>query len=171
MTLARAHAPAPCEHRGVSAPAAYVERLHVPRWWHVVSPVFALVLGGEALLTDHAAIAAAVIAGVWVLAETGLWSLGRREVSVLEGKVRAGGWRLPVTQVRGVALLDAREMRAEQRRHDPGIYRCTVPWVPGGVLLDVDDPGDAALWLVSTRHPRAFADALAGASQASAPSP
>ncbi len=62
-----------------------------------------------------------------------------------------------------MAPLDAAAMRIEQRRRDPNVYRCTAPWISTGVLLDVDDPDDLPLWLVSTRRPDVFMQNLAAA--------
>lgn len=140
---------------------SYHERLRVPSWWHLGSLGFGVLIGGEAVLSIDPLIAAVVIAIFVALAELVLWSMGRREVLVDAGKITAGEWRLPVAAVRGVALLDAEQMRAEQKRADPSVYRCTVGWIRTGVLLDVDDPQDSPLWLVSARDPGALAAALA----------
>lgn len=141
----------------------YRERLSVPVSWHLVTPIFAVLFGGESVLTSHVGIAATIMVGFWLVGELALWSLGRRLVTVVDGRIRAGNWRLPVAQVRSVATLDRADMRAEQRRRDEDVYHCTAPWVRTGVLLDVDDPEDLPLWLVSTRHPAALARALADA--------
>lgn len=139
----------------------FSERLSVPRTWHLYTPIFAVLFGGESLLTSHNQTALEIIIGFWVLAEVVLWSLGRRRVIVADGKVQAANWRLPVDQVRGVAPLDAGAMRAEQRRRDNEVYHCTAPWIHTGVLLDVDDPDDMPLWLISTRNPAGLVRALA----------
>jgi len=139
----------------------YHERLRVPGWWHLGSLGFGVLIGGEAVLSIDPTVAAVVIAVFVALAELMLWSLGRREVLVAAGKITAGEWRLPVAAVRGVALLSADQMRTEQRRADPSVYRCTVGWIQTGVLLDVDDPQDRPLWLLSARNPHALARALA----------
>jgi hypothetical protein len=107
--------------------------------------------------------------GVIVLAfaiagELLVWRYGSRLVEVSDGYVRAGRFRLPIAQVRAVAVLSPDETRVELRSGDENVYRCTRSWVPTSVLLDVDDPDDASLWLVSTRDPQALAAALADAS-------
>ena len=145
----------------MSSPARYRERLSVPRWWHACTPVFGVMIGGEMVLTDHPVIAGAVVGAVTLLAELFIWGLGRARIVVADGKIRVGTWRLPVGQVRRVAQLDRAEMREEQRRRDLTVYRCTAAWIPGGVLLDVDDPDDLPLWLVSTRNPEGLTQALA----------
>jgi hypothetical protein len=139
------------------------EKLSVPRSWHLFTPIFAVLIGGESILSDNYVIGVAVMAGFWVLAELVLFSLGRREISVIDGRLRAGNWRLPVSQVRAVAPLSPKEMRDEQRRRDEDVYHCTAPWIHTSVLLDVDDPEDVPLWLVSTRDPDGLLQALATA--------
>lgn len=145
----------------MSTTARYDERLTVPRWWHACTPIFGVVIGGEMLLTDHPVIAGIVIGGLVLLAELFLWSVGRARLVVAAGRVRAANWRLPLGRVRGVAVLSREQMRAELRRRDLDTYHCTAPWIGGGVLLDVDDPEDKPLWLLSSRHPDALAAALA----------
>jgi hypothetical protein len=133
----------------------------VPWWWHACTPIFAVLIGGEMVLTDHLVIASSIIGGVFLLAELFLWSLGRSRIVVQDNRVRAGNWRLPIAQVRGFAILSPEQMRAELRRRGGDTYICTVPWISGGLLLDVEDPEDKPLWLISTRHPDALAAALA----------
>ncbi|HVV29895.1 MAG TPA: DUF3093 domain-containing protein [Mycobacteriales bacterium] len=149
----------------------YVERLRVPPWWHALSPLFAVIFGIEGLLSDHTVATVSMIAGFWIAAELVLWSLGRQQVSVVDGKLRAGNWRLPAARVRAAATLDAAQTRAEQRRADSQVYRCTVPWVHSSVMLQVDDPDDKPLWLISTRHPDRLTSALTDAVSAPAPAP
>jgi hypothetical protein len=118
-------------------------------------------IGGEMLLTDHPVIAVSVVAGITLLAEFFIWGIGRQMIVVADGRIRAGSWRLPLSQVRGVAPLSRTQMRDELRRRDPNVYRCTSPWISGGVLLDVEDPDDLPLWLLSSRHAERLAVALA----------
>lgn len=151
----------PCEHHRVTPAPRYEERLSVPRWWHLGSPVFGLLIGGEMVLTDHPVVAASIVLGMTLLAEIVISGLGRARIVVADGRIRAGNWRLPVAAVRGVAQLTPEQMHAESRRRDDSIYRCTASWVGPGLMLEVDDPDDLPLWLISTRHPAALRAALA----------
>jgi len=94
-----------------------------------------------------------------------VWRYGSKMIEVRDGYVRAGAWRLPIGQVRGVAILDAAKTREEARRRDDDVYRCTRGWVHTSVMLEVDDPDDLPYWLVSTRHPYVLAAALADAAE------
>jgi hypothetical protein len=148
----------------VSGTRRYQERLSVPLWWHACTPIFGVLIGGEMVLTDHPVIAGAVIVGMTLLANLFIWNMGRARIVIDGGRIRAGSWRLPLSQVRGVAALSKQQMRDEMRRRDEAVYRCTAPWINEGILLDVDDPQDVPMWLLSTRHPAALSAALAAES-------
>ena len=148
--------------RGPVDGGGYAERLSAPWWAHPVVVVVAMVIGLE---SSFLAITlwgqGLVVLGFAIAAELVVWRYGSRLVEVRDGAVRAGSWRLPIDSVRGVAVLDAAKTRAEMRRRDDDVYRCTRGWIPQTVMLDVDDPDDLPYWLVSTRHPYLFAAALA----------
>lgn len=157
---------------GPVRPDGYVERLSSPWWAYPVviaiavlvaleSSFLAVTLWGQSLV-----VLAFVIAGFLIV-----WRYGDKVVEVRGGYVRAGGWRLPIGQVRGVAVLDADKTRNESRRRDDDIYRCTRGWVHTAVMLEVDDPDDLPYWLVSTRHPYVLAAALADAAEHHVSSP
>lgn len=146
------------------AAAGYRERLSVPTWWHLPGVLIAAVFGAESSFLAGGLVAQLVVIAVFIaLGELLLWRYGAKVVEVTDGRVRAGQWRLPVARVRGVAVLDPRQTRAEMTRRDDSVYRCTRSWIPGALLLDVDDPADLPLWLVSSRHPEQLAAALADA--------
>lgn len=151
---------------GPVRPDGYAERLSPPWWAYPVviaiailvaleSSFLAITLWGQAIV-----VAAFVVAGYLIV-----WRYGSKVVEVRDGYVRAGGWRLPIGQVRGVAVLDADKTRDESRRRDDDVYRCTRGWVHTSVMLEVDDPDDLPYWLVSTRHPYVLAAALADAAE------
>lgn len=144
----------------------YAERLSAPWWAHPVVVAVAVVFGLESsflAVTLWGQIL--VLLGFAVAGELLVWRYGSRWVEVRDGAVRAGSWRLPISRVRGVAVLDATKTRAEMRRRDEEVYRCTRSWIPQTVMLQVDDPEDLPYWLVSTRHPHLFAAALADAAE------
>ena len=159
--------PGPASVAARPAEGRYRERLTVPWWSHPLALAIGALIGAESSFLAGGLRAQAVVVGVFALAfELVVWAYGRQLVEVADGHVRAGDWRLPVSQVRGVAVLTREQARAELRRRDDSVYRCTRGWIPGAVLLDVDDPQDLPLWLVSTRRPDALALALADASLA-----
>jgi hypothetical protein len=82
--------------------------------------------------------------------------------------VVAGTAHVPVTLVGTVDVLDAEGMR---HAHGPGLdaraYLCLRGWVHSGVRIHLVDPEDPTpYWLVSSRRPQAFADAVAAAGAA-----
>jgi hypothetical protein len=110
--------------------------------------------------------AQAVVVLIFAIAgELIVWRYGSRVIEVSDGRFRAGSWRLPIGQVRAVALLDEAATRRELHSGDDQVYRCTRGWVHTALLLQVDDPDDMPLWLVSTRHPHLLAAALADAAE------
>lgn len=148
----------------------YRERLTAPWWGHPAVVVFAVILGLESsFLAGGLRAQLVVVLAFAVAGELLVWRYGSRVVEVSSGHVRAGGWRLPITAVRAVAVLDAAATRREMRRADTEVYRCTRSWVPTAVMLHVEDPDDLPLWLVSTRHPQQLAAALAAAAAAGSP--
>ncbi len=148
----------------MSAPL-FRERLSAPWWAHPVVIAVAVIVALESSFLAGGLAAQGVVVVVFAVAgELLVWRYGSRLVEVSDGYVRAGRFRLPVAQVRAIAVLSPDETRVELRSGDDNVYRCTRSWVPAAVLLDVDDPDDAPLWLVSTRDPQAFAAALADAS-------
>lgn len=155
--------------------SSFREKLSAPWWGHPVVFAVSVVLGLESAFLaggvgDQAVLRQGAVVVVFaVLGELVVWRYGSRVVEVTggpAGTVRAGNWQLPVSRVRAVAVLDAAATRRELRNGDEAVYRCTRSWVPTAVLLDVDDPDDLPLWLVSTRHPHLLAAALADAAQA-----
>lgn len=137
----------------------------MPRWSHPAGIALSLLIGAESSFLAGSLLGQAVVLAVFAAStELTLWRYGRLLVEVRDGHFRAGDWRLPIAQIRGVAVLDTPQTRQEQRRRDDNVYRCTRGWIRGSVLLDVDDPDDLPLWLVSTRRPDALAAALAEAS-------
>lgn len=160
--------------RGPVSGGGFREQLSVPWWAHPVVLAVSVVLGLESAFLaggvgDQAVLRQGAVVVVFAaLGELVVWRYGSRIVEVTggpAGTVRAGSWRLPVSRVRAVAVLDAAATKRELRNGDEAVYRCTRSWVPTAVLLDVDDPDDQPLWLVSTRHPHLLAAALADAAQ------
>lgn len=151
---------------GPVRPDGYTERLSAPWWAYPVVIAIAVLIGLESswlartLWGQGLVVLAFIAAGSLVV-----WRYGSKVVEVRDGYVRAGDWRLPIRQVRAVAVLDADKMRAEMRRRDEDVYHCTRGWVPTSVMLQVDDPDDLPYWLVSTRHPYLLAAALADAAE------
>lgn len=143
--------------------ATYRERLHVPlRWWvqatmflATVWLAFIVALPGWLAWTASASLFGLVY-GVF------LW-LGSAEVAVRGGVLYAGPAQIPVSHLGAAEALDK---DATRRVHgvdaDARAFLVTRPYISRSVKVRIDDPGDPApYWLISSRHPRQLAAALA----------
>lgn len=148
-----------------SASDDYAERLFVPlRWWVQTTMLLAtLWLAFVVALPLWVANLAtgAVVAAVYGL----LVGVGRVQVRVADGELHAGAAHIPVHLLGPAEPLDP---EATRRVHgvdaDARAHLLTRPYVRRSVRVPVLDPQDPTpYWLVSTRHPRRLADALATA--------
>jgi hypothetical protein len=141
----------------------YRERLHVPlRWWVQATMFLATVWlaltvampGWMAWLAS-----AALLAGIF-----GIFAwLGSAQVEVRDGLLYAGPARIPLSRV---AAAEALDKEATRRVHgieaDARAFLVTRPYISRSVKVVVDDPADPTpYWLISSRHPRQLAAALA----------
>jgi hypothetical protein len=154
-------------------PAAhYAERLIVPWWWWPFGLAVAALLAAEVFLGAPGF--AKYIPYLVTLPLTGgfLWYVGRLRVAVADGEFRVDDAHIPVRYVSQVGVLTGEAKReAVGPRGDPNAFVVLRPWVPGAVLLVLDDPADPTpYWVVSARHPTRLAEALQAAIRA-APRP
>jgi hypothetical protein len=141
---------------------AYRERLAVPWWWWLVALAIAgfvateLAVGAPALRHP----VTYVVAGALVLA--GVWALSRITIGVDEEHLYVDDARLPLSVISEVTVVDAparRDLLGPDA--DPLAFVITRPWVPGGVLVNLDDATDPTpYWFVSSRHPDRLAATL-----------
>lgn len=106
------------------------------------------------------------VAGLtWVL----LW-WGRTEIAVEPGGVRVGASLLEWPYVGDVEVLDAEATRARLGVDaDARAFVVQRAWIAESVLIGVRDDADPhPYWLVSSRRPHHFADAVARARKAAA---
>ena len=146
-----------------SVTADYSERLLPgPLGWALV-PMIAVFM---ALALYPVSPAVAVGAGVLVaVAGIAVVLLTTPRVAVAGGELHAGSAHIPVALLGAARELDAEQTRAEL---GPGLdaraYVCLRAWARTAVRVQVEDPADRTpYWLVSTRHPRALAGAIAAA--------
>lgn len=141
----------------------YAERLNVPlRWWvqgtmMVATLWLAVVVAVPVLVAG----AIALVAGGVVTA--GFLAYGAARLEVDAGEFRAGRAHIPTSYVGAVTALDEEATRATAGRDaDARAYLVLRPWLKRAVRVEITDPGDPTpYWLVSTRHPRELAEALA----------
>lgn len=146
-----------------STPATYSERLYVPlRWW--VQATMLLASLWLAFVVSMPWWAAWSATGLLVVITVGLFlSIGQARVAVSAGVLYAGPAHISVDLLGPVEALDPDETR---RVHgvdaDARAFLLTRPYLKRSVKVVVADPADRTpYWLVSTRHPRRLAAALA----------
>jgi hypothetical protein len=143
--------------------ATYAETLRVPlRWWAITtmfhaSSLLALLVAGVGVWSFL------IMAAVVGITAALLVSYGGARVEVREAELVAGRARIPLGLLREPRALDAEATRDRVGPlADARAYLLVRPYVASSVIVDVTDPADPApYWLVSTRHPRALAEALA----------
>ncbi len=142
----------------------YRERLRCPWGWYVTGALAGLVLAPEISFVTPLPVWSTALFGVIGSAIIVAW-IGRTTLVVENGQLRVHGAKLPVRYVDTVVGLEANTMRRLLGRDgDPAAFLATRPWIGSGVQIVLDDPEDPVpYWAVSTRHPRALADALIGA--------
>lgn len=146
-----------------SSPALHRERLWPgPLGWCFVVGFAVLVL--IALLPVRPDVAAAtaalsLVVGVVVAVRTS------PVVEVAGGELRAGRAHIPATLLGAVAELDREGVRTHLGPgSDARTFVCLRSWVPGAVVVVVEDAQDPTpAWLVSTRRPAALRAAIESA--------
>jgi hypothetical protein len=141
----------------------YRERLTAPVSWWIAALGFAAVWGWVFLVATTWLIAGVVTA---LLAAAGFYAVWRYGSVVIEADadgLRVGRAFVERRHVGEVRALDRASYRTQLGTGaDARAYLVTRPYLDHGVLVAIDDPADPApYWLVSSRHPDAFATALA----------
>lgn len=146
------------------SPETYSERLHVPlRWW--VQSTMLLATVWLAFVVATPGWVAWTSTAVLLVATYGMFGwVGSLRVSVADGVLRAGRAHIPTALLGEPEALDA---EATRRVHgveaDARAHLVTRPYVRRAVRVPVLDPADPTpYWLVSSRHPRDLAAAIAG---------
>jgi len=139
----------------------YDERLWAPWWLWLLAALFALSVAlayGFPLGAGWGLVAGLASGGA---AAWGLVASAAR-VRVAGGVLQAGRARLPLSAAGLVVPLDAEQARRLRGPEaDPAAYTLIRGWVPTGVRVDVNDPGDPTpYWYISSRRPEALAAAL-----------
>jgi hypothetical protein len=155
-----------------STPATpgYTERLHVPlRWW--VQATMFLATVWLAFIVALPAWLAWGGSGALLAAVYGLFAwIGSSRVEVRDGVLYAGAAQI---SVRFLGPAEPLDKDATRRVHgveaNARAFLLTRPYISLSVRVPIEDPSDPApYWLISTRHPRQLAAALARTSAAEA---
>ena len=153
------------QHPTSTDPAEYAERLSVPWWLWPVGLGVAMLASAEIFLGAYGWWALAPYLVLLPLTGFGLWRAGRLRIAVRAGELLVDDAHLPLRYVADVGVLDAAGKRAALgTRNDPLAFVVQRPWVPGAVLVILDDPADPTpYWVVSSRHPERLARAIRAA--------
>jgi Protein of unknown function (DUF3093) len=140
------------------------ERLTVPLMWWVLAVLLALSLTvavgfylglwwGGGVFVGSLAIIARVFASAAI------------EVRVSDAELVVGRARIDHRYLAGAQALDVEQTRRRSSVDaDARAHLALRPYVPTAVEITLDDPDDPVpYWLVSSRRPRALADALGAA--------
>ncbi len=142
---------------------SYAEVLRVPlRWWAVATMFHASAL--LAFLVAGMGVWAYVLGGSMLALNVAVFlSYGGAYVEVRGGTLYAGHAHIPLALLAEPRALDGDEVRlALGVDADARAYLLVRPYIRRGVLVRVTDPADPApYWLVSSRHPRTLAAAIA----------
>ena len=139
----------------------YRERLWPSSWMWLLVLALAGTLGIAYGAAYGALVGLATFVPVTALA-LGLLVLASPVVSLSPDRLRAGRADIPCSVLARCAELDAEGMKRALRSAEPTLFMLVRPWsVTHGVLIEVVDPLDPhTSWLVSSRRPAAFVDAL-----------
>jgi hypothetical protein len=163
------------QHPTSSGPAAtsadYTERLLVPWWLWLVGLGGAAFASAEIFLGAPGRLTLVPYVILIPLTAFGLWRAGRIRIAVRDGELYVDDAHLPLRYVAEVGVLDATGKRAALgTRNDPLAFVVHRPWVPGAVLVVLDDPADPTpYWVVSSRRPEQLARAVLAARAAVRP--
>ena len=143
--------------------ASYSEVLRVPlRWWAVATMFHASAL--LAFLVAGMGVWASVLGGSLLAFNVAVFlSYGGAYVEVRDGVLHAGHAHIELRHLAEPRALDGDEVRlALGVDADARAYLLVRPYIRRGVLVRVTDPADPTpYWLLSSRHPRTLAAALA----------
>ncbi len=154
--------------RSAASPETYREHLSVPlRWW--VQSIMLLATLWLAFVVAMPFWVASAISGLLLVVLAGFFAwIGSVQVVVEQGVLHAGRARIEARLVGPAEPLDAEgTRRVHGVEADARAFLVTRPYLKRSVRIPVQDPADPTpYWLVSTRHPRQLAEALARAGAA-----
>ncbi|GAA2448845.1 DUF3093 domain-containing protein [Streptomyces macrosporus] len=145
----------------LSSGVLYDERLTAPRSWWSITVLTGISVGLALFPYGLLAALGGLVVGT-ALAAVGVSAYGSARVRVIGDALVAGEARVPVSALGETHVLDAEEARAwRTHRADPRAYMLLRSYIPTAVRIEVVDPEDPTPYLyLSTRRPRALADAL-----------
>ncbi|WP_093851234.1 DUF3093 domain-containing protein [Streptomyces pini] len=142
----------------------YDERLTAPRVWWLIAALSGVALGLILFPLGLMPLLGGLVVGT-ALGAVAVSAYGSARIRVVADSLVAGDARVPVSALGGAHVLDEEEARAwRTHRADPRAYMLLRGYVPTALRVEVTDPADPTPYLyLSTRRPRALADALEAA--------
>ena len=138
---------------------AYSEKLS-PAWWLVIATGLLVPATLLIFLPLNWLLGLAVGLALWCGTVGVLWFFAP-SLRIEKGVLQAGKAQIELHHISAMTVF-----RSEQARHErgPGLdaraWLVLVPWIDSTVKIELSDPLDPTpYWLVSTRHPEAFAEA------------
>lgn len=137
----------------------YRERLNAPISWWLAALAFAAVWGWVVLVATTWPVASVTTVIVMIADLLAVWRYGSVVIEVHPDGLRVGDASIHKAYIGTVEVLN----RSAYRRRlgtgaDARAHLVIRPYVDRGVLVRIDDDRDPTpYWLVSSRHPEAFA--------------
>jgi hypothetical protein len=151
----------------------YRERLTAPLSWWIAALGFAIVWGWVFLIATTWVIAIVVTVLLVAAGFYTVWRYGSVLISVGPDGLRVGHAFVEAAHIGTATALDRAAYRTRLGTGaDARAHLMTRPYIDHGVMVSIDDPADPTpYWLVSSRHPDAFAAAVSptGPSSRTAP--
>lgn len=141
----------------------YRERLSAPITWWLTALAFAFVWGWVFRIATNWPIAITVFVLVALAGCYAVWRYGSLLITVGPEGLRVGRAFVDPAHIGGATALDRAGYRTQLGTGaDARAHLATRPYLDHGVVITIDDASDPTpYWLVSSRHPVAFAEALA----------
>ena len=141
----------------------YAERLFVPLRWWVQATMLVATFWLALVVALPPAAAFGITALIAALVAVGFLRFGSARITVADGVLHAGRAHLSTAYVGAVTPLDKDAARLVAGRDaDARAYLLLRPYAKRAVKVEITDPADPTpYWLLSTRHPKRLAAALA----------
>lgn len=149
----------------------YAERLFVPLRWWVQATMLVATFWLALVVALPPAAAFGITAAIAALVAAGFLRYGSARIMVADGQLHAGRAHLSTAYVGAVTPLDKDAARLVAGRDaDARAYLLLRPYAKRAVKVEITDRADPTpYWLLSTRHPKRLAAALAPTSPTTPP--
>lgn len=152
---------------GYIGAVAYEERFRLPWWWWAIGAALTVSIGVAVMAYVPWQVGTGIVVAFGVAVFAILFGYGNTRVVVTDQHLSVGRYRIERQYLAGAeAFTGAEAAQVSGPGADHRDLLVTRPYLPGLVRITLADPADPhPHWLISTRHPEAFAravDAMAG---------